>query len=149
MTDIAFYHLQRSPLERALPKLLEKTLAAGKRALVVTGSGPRVEALNALLWTYDQGAWLPHGCARDGHAEDQPIWITDGEDNPNNATFLFLTDGCAGPVADFERCFDMFDGNDAQSVAAARERWKTWKEEGHALAYWQQTETGGWAQKAY
>ncbi len=148
MTDIAFYHLQRSPLERALPKLLEKTLQAGKRALVVTGSGARVEALNALLWTYDQDAWLPHGSARDGHAEDQPIWITDGDDNPNGATFLFLTDGCSGPVAEFERCFDMFDGNDAQSVAAARERWKKWKEDGHTLAYWQQTETGGWAQKA-
>ncbi len=147
MTDIAFYHLQKLPLERTLPKLLEKTLEAGKRALVVAGSTDRVEALNALLWTYDQNAWLPHGGSRDGNAEDQPIWITDGDDNPNGATFLFLTDGCAGPVADFERCFDMFDGNDAQSVAAARERWKTCKADGHTLAYWQQTETGGWAKK--
>ena len=147
MTDIAFYHLQKLPLERTLPKLLEKTLEAGKRALVVAGSTDRVEALNALLWTYDQNAWLPHGSTRDGNAEDQPIWITDGDDNPNGATFLFLTDGCTGPVADFERCFDMFDGNDASLVAAARERWKTFKADGHTLAYWQQTETGGWAKK--
>ncbi len=147
MTDIAFYHLQKLPLERTLPKLLEKTLEAGKRALVVAGSTDRVEALNALLWTYDQNAWLPHGSTRDGNAEDQPIWITDGDDNPNGATFLFLTDGCTGPVADFERCFDMFDGNDAQSVAAARERWKTCKADGHTLAYWQQTDGGGWAKK--
>ncbi|MED5396188.1 MAG: DNA polymerase III subunit chi, partial [Pseudomonadota bacterium] len=42
MTEIAFYHLERSPLERALPKLLEKTLEAGKRALVVVGSVERV-----------------------------------------------------------------------------------------------------------
>ncbi|MBT3358764.1 MAG: DNA polymerase III subunit chi [Rhodospirillales bacterium] len=148
MTDIAFYHLQKLPLERALPKLLEKTLQAGKRALIIAGSSARVEALNAALWTYDQNSWLPHGCARDGHAEDQPIWITDGEDNPNGATFLFLTDGCSGPATDFERCFDMFDGNDPSSVAAARERWKANKADGHNLAYWQQTEAGGWAQKA-
>ena len=147
MTDIAFYHLQKLPLERALPKLLEKTLEAGKSALVVAGSTDRVEALNALLWTYDPNAWLPHGSARDGNAEDQPIWITDGDDNPNGATFLFLTDGCTGPVADFERCFDMFDGNDASSVAAARERWKTCKAGDHTLAYWQQTDGGGWAKK--
>ena len=35
MTDVAFYQLERSPLEQVLPKLLEKTLDAGKRALVV------------------------------------------------------------------------------------------------------------------
>ena len=60
MTEIAFYHLERSPLERALPKLLEKTLEAGKRALVVVGSVERVEAFDGLLWTYHQEAWLPH-----------------------------------------------------------------------------------------
>ena len=38
MTEIAFYHLQRAPLEKVLPRLLEKTLAAGKRALVILGA---------------------------------------------------------------------------------------------------------------
>ena len=56
MTDIAFYHLTRSPLEAALPKLLEKTLDAGKRAVVVAGSEERVENLNNALWTYSQGS---------------------------------------------------------------------------------------------
>ena len=64
MTDIAFYHLQGSPLESALPKLLKKTLEAGKRAVVMAGSEARVEALNGVLWTYDQDSWLPHGSPR-------------------------------------------------------------------------------------
>ncbi|MDP6884241.1 MAG: DNA polymerase III subunit chi, partial [Rhodospirillales bacterium] len=75
MTDIAFYHLQRSALESALPKLLEKTLEAGERAVVMAGSEDRVEALNGVLWTYHQDSWLPHGSARDGHAEAQPVWL--------------------------------------------------------------------------
>ena len=66
MTEIAFYHLEKSPLEQVLPKLLEKTLEAGKRALVLAGSEERVEALAGLLWTYSQGAWLPHGTDRGG-----------------------------------------------------------------------------------
>jgi len=49
MTEIGFYHLQRSPLERALPKLLEKVLEAGKRAVVVARSDERVEQLNGIL----------------------------------------------------------------------------------------------------
>jgi DNA polymerase III subunit chi len=148
MTEIAFYHLLRSPLERALPRLLEKTLEAGKRAVVMAGSRERVEALNTLLWAYHQDSWLPHGSAADGNAEDQPVWLTIDEENPNAATFLFLTDGAASSrVGDFERCFELFDGNDPTIVEAARERWKAYRDSGHDLAYWQQTERGGWEKK--
>lgn len=147
MSDIAFYHLQRTPLEHVLPRLLEKTLAAGKRALVVAGSEERVEALVTALWTYDGAAWLPHGSHRDGNAEEQPVWLTAGDDNPNGASFLFLTDGRGGDVDAYERCFDLFDGNDDAAVAAARERWKAYKQAGHTLTYWQQGEAGGWEKK--
>ena len=51
MTDINFYHLTARPLEWALPKLLERTLAAGKRAVVIAGTEERVSDLNAHLWT--------------------------------------------------------------------------------------------------
>lgn len=149
MTDVAFYHLQRVRLEQALPKLLEKTLAAGKRAVVVTGSAERAEALSGVLWTYDQDAWLPHGTQRDGSPEQQPVWLDVSDAAPNGATFLFLTDGAASSrIGDFERCFDLFDGNDEAAVAAARRRWKACKEAGHALTYWQQTAEGRWERKA-
>ena len=148
MTDIAFYHLTRSPLEAALPKLLEKTLDAGKRAVVVAGSEERVENLNNALWTYSQGSWLPHGSQADGDAADQPIWLTVGDENPNGASFIFLTEGAEPATLDgVERCFDLFDGNDDQSVAAARGRWRSYKEAGHSLTYWQQNERGAWERK--
>lgn len=149
MTDVAFYHLQSSPLEAALPKLISKTLDAEKRAVVMAGSVQRVEALAGVLWTFDPESWLPHGTAKDGHAEEQPVWLTTDDENPNGATFLFLTDGAtSASVGGFERCFDMFDGNDDSAVDAARGRWKAYKEAGHALTYWQQTARGGWEQKA-
>ncbi len=148
MTEIAFYHLQASPLEQALPKLLERTIEGGKRAVVKAGSEERIEALNGLLWTYAQRSWLPHGSAKDGSAEDQPIWLTTEDENPNGAQFLFLTDGAASArVGEFDRCFELFDGNDAEAVAAARARWAAYKDAGHALTYWQQTAAGRWEKK--
>lgn len=148
MTDVAFYHLQRSPLEQVLPKLLEKTLALGKRAVVLTGSDDRVEALNALLWTINPNDWLPHGSANDGNAGDQPVWLTDREENPNGASYLFLTDSVAAEGIDsYERCFDLFDGNDEAAVMGARMRWKLLKDAGHELTYWQQTVQGRWEEK--
>ena len=149
MTDVAFYHLERVRLEAALPKLLERTLDAGKRALVLAGSDARVEALTAMLWTYDQDAWLPHGSAKDGDPEEQPVWLSTADENANGAQFLFQTEGAERASVDaFERCFDLFDGNDPTMVEAARARWKKYKDAGHALTYWQQGANGGWEKKA-
>ncbi|MEK9670959.1 MAG: DNA polymerase III subunit chi [Rhodospirillaceae bacterium] len=149
MTDIAFYHLERSPLEQALPKLLEKTLEAGKRALVMVSSEERAEGLAQALWTYDAGSWLPHGTQKDGNPEDQPVWITTEPDNPNKATFLFLADGATHDWVDsYERAFELFDGHDDDAVKAARGRWKAYKDAGHVLTYWQQSSAGKWEKKS-
>ena len=149
MTEIGFYHLTRTPLERALPKLLEKVVGAEKRAVVRAGSTERVDFLNMALWTYDAASFLPHGTAREGDAAEQPIWLTEQADRPNDAQILILTDNVtADDVADFERCLEMFDGRDAEAVEAARSRWRGYGDAGHSLTYWQQTERGGWEQKA-
>ncbi len=148
MTQVAFYHLQRSALDAVLPRLLERTLAANRRAVVLAGSTERVEAIAGLLWTYRPDSWLPHGTTRDGAAGDQPVWLSEADENPNGATYLFLTDGAGTDrMADYERCFDLFDGNDEAAVAAARERWTALKAQGHTLTYWQQTDEGRWEKR--
>ena len=145
MTEVGFYHLTRTPLERALPKLLERVIAGGMRAVVVSGSAERVEALNAALWTYNDRAFLPHGSSRDGFAEDQPIWLTTAEENPNGASMLVLADGTtATDIGTWGSAVEIFDGGDESAVAAARERWKAYKAAGHALTYWKQSESGKW-----
>ena len=76
MTRTDFYHLQSQNLETVLPKLLEKAYSTGKSIVVRVGTAERVEFLNALLWTYDDQSFLPHGSSKDGNAELQPIWLT-------------------------------------------------------------------------
>ncbi len=148
MAEVSFYHLQREPLEAALPKILEKVLESGLRAVLVAGSAERVQVLDEQLWTYRRQSFLPHGAAGDGRAAEQPIYLTTDEENPNGATVLVLVDG-ADPAfkSEFDRCLDMFDGNDEAAVAAARERWKACKEQGFDVTYWQQGPRG-WEKKA-
>ena len=65
---------------------------------------------------------------------DAWIWLTAADENPNRATYLFLTEGADSlHIDDYERCFDLFDGNDADAVAAARERWTARKAENHTV----------------
>ena len=148
MAEIGFYHLLSSSLEQALPRLLERALAQGYRVVVRAASPERVEHLNAILWTFDEASFLPHGAARDGQPAAQPIWLTCLDENPNAATMLVLVDGSdAIDLAAFARCADLFDGNDGEAVTAARERWRRARAAGHTLTYWQQTPSG-WEKKA-
>lgn len=147
-TDIRFYHLTATPLERALPQLLEKAAGANFRVVVKTADEKSMEALNTVLWTYNPNSFLPHGSAKDGYAAEQPIYLTTTEENPNGATLLAVTDGSTPLLDGYARVLDLFDGSDENAVKAARTRWKTYKEAGHELQYWQQTESGGWTQKA-
>ncbi len=143
MAEIGFYHLTRTGLADALAQLLGRVLDNGARAVVLCGSDERVEALDAALWTVNKPDWLPHGSHHTGHADLQPVWLTTTDENPNNATFLVLLDGCtSASLSGFQRVLDIFDGNDEASVAAARQRWKATKAEGHTLAYWKQGERG-------
>lgn len=149
MTDVSFYHLERTALEAALPRILEKAAAAGLRSVVVAGSDERVAALNSALWTYNPNSFLAHGSAEDGPAADQPIYLTTEDENPNGARVLALVDGVEiKDIEPYERVLDLFDGHDPDAVQAARARWASLKEAGHDLTYWQQTPEGGWAKKA-
>lgn len=143
MAEIRFYHLTRASLEHVLPELLEKTLERGWRAVVIAGSQERTEALTQYLWTYKQDSFLPHGNAKDGNPEMQPIWLTTEDERPNGASVLFLTDGAQSRrIGDYERVCDIFDGNDSQALAAARQRWLECKAANHTLSYWQQSDRG-------
>lgn len=149
MTEVLFYHLDRQPLERVLPELLEKCLERGWRSVVQLGSEERCEAIDAHLWTYRDEAFLPHGTARDGHADAQPVWLTTRDDNPNGATVRFLADGAELPeLSGYARIVMLFDGNDNDAVDRARAAWKAAKAAGHEATYWQQSEHGRWERKA-
>ena len=148
MTEIGFYHLQRSPLEEALPRLLEKVLGAGMRAVVRAPDEAQVERLVLQLWLYDAGAFLPHGSAKDGRAGEQPIYLTATDENPNGAELLAQVGGAEmADLGGYKRCLDLFDGGDDDQLTSARARWKRYLAAGHQLTYWQQKPNGGWERK--
>lgn len=150
MTEILFYHLQRQPLERVLPILLERSLERGWRVVVQTASEERAEALDAHLWTFREDSFLPHGTWREGDAREQPILLTPHDDNPNAARVRFLLDGAPLPadVAAYDRIVLIFNGEDPDAVDAARARWGEAKQNGFEVTYWQPDERGRWQRKA-
>ena len=146
MTETLFYHLERRALEDVLPGLIERTLERGWRAAIRCESAERVDAIDNLLWTFDEASFLPHAQAGDGNPARQPVLITVEDAIPNAANVLFLIGGAAPPVwdrtGDLTRIVVMFDGRDPDMLGRARASWKDAKAAGHDVTYWKESPSG-------
>ena len=148
MTEIRFYHLEKSELDTVLPQLVGKALQKGERILIKTPDEDEAERISEHLWTFAPESFLPHGTQADGSKTDQPVFITAANENPNGATILFLThDLEETDLTSYQLVCEIFDGRNEDSLTKARARWKTYKDAGHDLTYWQQGDKG-WEKKA-
>lgn len=147
MTETLFYHLERRSLEEVLPGLVEKSRQRGWKVLIRTDSAERADAIDTLLWTYDDQSFLPHAQAGDGEAARQPVLITVGQDNPNGAEILFCVGGVqpgweGEKLSQFARIVLLFDGRDPAALDGARKSWKDARAMGHDVTYWKESPSG-------
>ncbi len=148
MTETLFYHLERRALEDVLPGMVEKSLERGWRAVIRTESAERSDALDSLLWTYDEASFLAHAQAGDGEAARQKVLITVEEANPNGAKILFCVGGArpsdwgSPTLAELSRIVLLFDGRDSAALAEARRAWTEAKAGGHEVTYWKESPSG-------
>src|SRR3954469_21275581 len=144
MTETFFYHLERRGLEDILPGLVEKSLERGWRAVIRTDSSERSDALDNLLWTYDEQSFLAHAQSGDGDAARQPVLITVEDENPNGAKILFCVGGSqpadwsGAKLSNLARIVLLFDGRDSAMLGAARAAWKAATASGHDVTYWKE-----------
>lgn len=145
--QVDFYHLTHMPLERALPRIAERVLAAGERLLVVSRDEAQRVAIDKVLWDYAPESFLPH--ARLGAGDDgaQPVLIAPDVNAANGARHIALVDGeWRDDALDFQRAFHFFDD---EAIRAARLAWKALADrDGVERRYWKQNDAGRWEQAA-
>jgi len=148
VAEVWFYHLERSSLEQELPRLLEKTLERGWKAVVRAREPTRLAQLDERLWTYRDDSFLAHGLDQEPNAARQPILLTTTTESANAADALFVVDGAElGETGGYQRCMVIFDGADEAQLAVAREQFRAAKASGAEVSYWQQT-ARGWEKQA-
>lgn len=150
MAEVYFYHLTNASLEQMLSQVLERTLQNNWRVQLRSGDAGHLKWLDGRLWGGNTPQFLPHGISGGLHDADQPILLTVGKNNTNNAQALMLVHGAKtdpDEVQDYARVSLVFDGNDEAAVQEARLDWKTLTDAGVPAKYWSQA-SGRWEMKA-
>ncbi len=144
--QVDFYHLTAHPLDRVLPRIAERVVAAGGRLLVVAEAESQRVALDRLLWAYSAESFLPHAQAG-GNDAVQPVLIAGAIDAGNGARNIAFADGIWRDVAlDFDRAFHFFDDG---RIVEARGAWRALADRDAVdRRYWKQNDAGAWEQAA-
>lgn len=143
-----FYHLEASTVEGVLPGLLEKTRQKGWRAFVKLPES-QISEMDDYLWTYKDDSFLPHGRDDEPMADQQPITLSAAAESAEGHQAVFLLGGAkVENMSGVQRCMVMINGRSEEDVLRERARWKTLKDKGASLSYYQQNDRGGWEKKA-
>ncbi len=74
--SVVGYVFQALPIEKALPKLLEKILDQNHKVILKFETSEELEHFNTCLWTYHPKSFLPHGKDTAENPADHPILLT-------------------------------------------------------------------------
>ena len=130
---IEFYAIEKprflgKPLELVCV-LAQKAFESNTPALILVESMAHAEALDELLWSWNDDAFIPHQVAGDEDDVDCPVLIVPPEaDSPARPLTINLRSQAAADGA--VRIIELIP-DDEQEKQAARSRWSVYKRRGH------------------
>ena len=116
---------------RLVCELARKAHDAGQFTLVLARDQAQAEALDDLLWAFDEDAYVPHQLAGDEEDDLAPVLIaTPAMDVPMRPLLINLRDDAVD--GSFERVLEVVPA-DESARGPLRERWKAYKARGFEL----------------
>jgi DNA polymerase-3 subunit chi len=136
MTQVDFYILKDSqPAAQALLtcRLSEKAFKQGHQVFINTASGQQLKQLDDMLWTFRDGSFLPHGVYEDNADSTHPVLLGhDVEPDGPSDVLVNLSNEVPAFFSRFNRVAELVGGDETQR-AAARERYRFYKDRGYTL----------------
>ena len=134
MTQVDFYILEGSAQRNRLVfacQLANKVVSMGHLVFVQASSEGAARELDELMWTYQDGSFLPHCLA--GRDPEAAVHIGHGTE-PGEGFHLLINLGTEVPgfFSRFERVAELVDGDDTRK-AEGRERFRFYKDRGYPL----------------
>ncbi|SFF44445.1 DNA polymerase III, chi subunit [Fontimonas thermophila] len=154
MTRIDFYILPEmaGPADSAVLtacRLCDKATAAGKQ-VYVHADAATAEDIDGALWSFRQGSFIAHELYHgQALAEPLPAVLIGVVEPPDSHHDILVNLGREVPdyFSRFERVLEIVAGDAAQR-AAARERYRFYRDRGYPLNSYEQNAAGAWVQRA-
>lgn len=132
----ADFYLIAKPRFREQPLLLvcelaKRAFAAQQPTLILARDHAQAEALDELLWAFDEDAFIPHQLAGDDDDADTAVLIVPpGVDTPDRPLVINLRETCA--AGDCQRVLEVVAA-DPDERDGSRERWREYQRRGFEL----------------
>tara|TARA_Y100000589_G_C27191815_1_gene645119 strand:- start:4215 stop:4673 length:459 start_codon:yes stop_codon:yes gene_type:complete len=144
VTEINFYKITRSSVEKLLPRLLEKIIQEGSMVNFLFKNQNRLEYIDDFLWTYSNESFIPHYVDDSNYINVHPILLSLSENINNNADVFVTIEGYLPEnIEKYKKIIDIFDGKDDQIIKDALVRVEHIKNKGYKVDCWRQ-EISGW-----
>ncbi|HEX8777687.1 MAG TPA: DNA polymerase III subunit chi [Rhodanobacter sp.] len=133
----ADFYLIDKPRFREQPLLLvceltKRAFAAQQPTLILTRDHAQAEALDELLWAFDEDAFIPHQLAGDEDDADTAVLIVPpGVETPDRPLVVNLRETC--PTGQFQRVLEVVAAAPAERDGS-RERWREYQRRGFEIA---------------
>ena len=136
MTEVDFHFKAPDRLAYSC-RLLRKACRKGS-GVAVTGPGVLLDALDRLLWTFEDTEFVPHLRLAAGHEpaarlRPSPIWLVDAAEQASHLPVLLnLGEEAAAGFESFERLIEVVS-DDLAEREAARRRWRHYAGRGYTI----------------
>lgn len=136
MTRIDFYVLGKAEAggaEALACRLTEKIYKLGHSIYVHTGSEEQAQRVDALLWTFRAGSFVPHARRGDAGQEQVPVLIgSNAEPDAHNQVLVNLAPEVPNFFSRFERVAEVVTA-DPDHRAQAREKFRFYRDRGYEM----------------
>jgi DNA polymerase-3 subunit chi len=137
MTErVDFYVLKSSNAKQRWTfgcRLTEKAYLRDLRVLVLSGTAADAEAIDELMWTFNDRSFIPHAISRDGAVDaETPVHLLDvgslaAFGGRQTDLLVNLSDTLPGGLERFARIAEVIDADDERR-RLGRERFKVYRE---------------------
>lgn len=148
MSEVFFYHLTKTTLEIALPKILERALSEKWSIEIRTSANTNLDEISNAIWRGPEESFLPHCLEDHEDLQDYPIVLCKSplKDWRDCLIIIGQADLKENEVKNYKRICLIFDAKIEAELSKARKSWKKLSEEGINTAYWAE-DKGRWVKK--
>ena len=148
MSEVFFYHLTKTTLEIALPKILERALSEKWSIEIRTSANTNLDEISNAIWRGPEESFLPHCLEDHEDLQDYPIVLCKSplKDWRDCLIIVGQADLKENEVKNYKRICLIFDAKMEVELSRARKSWKKLSEEGINTAYWAE-DKGRWVKK--